>query len=415
MKIIWIFSSGDALPEEKWGHTHGIYLTENLIKNGYKVIYWVSSFSHVLKIQRDYKIVEDNQTENLKIKIIKCRSYTGHISLNRLLSAWDYAIGIFNNIKSECKPDCIILGVPHLFLDLLTVIIAKKYKASLLLDFRDLWPELFKLALPRGLRFASGVIFYPFYLMRKITFLSADGLTAVCNTYRDVAFKQAPKLRNKPNDIIYSTGVDINKMRESFEELNQSKFQNQKNPEEYWVIYAGTLGDNYDIKTLIRAAEILKYKNEKIKILVAGDGPLKKYVTDAIADRKLSNIEYLGALDRNTLYKYYFMSDLGLSLYARYSTVVIPAKAFDYFSTKLPIINSLPGEFSELLIEKGVGFNYDAENPDSLASVIAHALSDNVRLKIMKDKLSTLSNIYDRQEQYTKYGKIVNSIITSKK
>ena len=78
---------------------------------------------------------------------------------------------------------------------------------------------------------------------------------------------------------------------------------------------------------------------------------------------------------------------------------------------KIPIINSLPGEFAQMLKDDEIGFNYEAENPDSLAETILMALSDDIKLEKMKQNMENVSRIYDRDEQYNKYLKILDQVL----
>jgi glycosyltransferase involved in cell wall biosynthesis len=177
-----------------------------------------------------------------------------------------------------------------------------------------------------------------------------------------------------------------------------------KQAEDVWAIYAGMLGHTYDVYTLMDAARILSRNPQarNIRIIVAGDGPLRRTLVDFISQHGLRNLIYVGVLDMPGLCRLYARSDIGLCIYAPGSTVVIPAKAFDYYAAALPIVNSLEGEFADYLREQGIGVQYKAGDPVSLASSLVELASNPRRRELMRRRLEEVASVFDRDQQYAK-------------
>jgi glycosyltransferase involved in cell wall biosynthesis len=412
-KTIWLITPADAVPGEKWGYKHGIFLADSLTSRGFKVVYWTSSFSHALKQQRSLDWEDRVINSSLTVRIVPCRSYAAHVSLRRIMSLFDFARGLlFKGWVSE-RPDSLVVSMPTLFGEVFSVWLARKHKAVLILDFRDLWPEIFKLVLPQWARRFSRLIFAPLYLMRNYAFRNADGFTSVCETYRQLAFMDAPKLKECPSEIVYSTGVNLHNFRADMLGTSQGLSLVVKESNEFWAIYAGTIGNNYDIDTLLQASILLQKIAPQLKIIVAGDGPLRDHVQQFITSSQAPNVIYVGVLDMPTLCRYYARCDIGLSIYAVHSTVSIPAKAFDYFAAELPIVNSVEGEFEELLKDNAIGFQYCAGNPQSLADALAVAISEPSGLLDMKSRLCKLAPDFDRDVQYSKFVDLIERVSRS--
>jgi glycosyltransferase involved in cell wall biosynthesis len=315
-----------------------------------------------------------------------------------------YARGLWKRGKIAPGPDCIIITIPTPFSDFVAVKLAQRHGAELITDFRDLWPELFTMVFPSKMRLLINVFLYPLYFLRKYAFNNSSAVTAVCETYLKLVHKICPQSANKPSEIIYSTTVQINNFQSMMGNNNGYKPVVKKESDDIWAIYAGTLGNNYDIESLLQASKLLMSdeNGNKIKIVVAGDGPLKNRLEQFIEQDKITNLYYVGILNISQLCKYFAKSDIGLSIYAPDSTVVIPAKAFDYFAAQLPIVNSLNGEFADLIQREGLGVQYDAGNPQSLAEALISLAADEERRKSMVDRIGTIAPNFDRDLQYSK-------------
>ena len=408
--IVWLVNPFDAIPGEKWGYKHGMFLANALVSRGFTVIYWTSSFSHALKAQRCSDWEDRVINPSLTVRIIPCRDYSSHVGLRRILSLFDFARGFFFRGWSSDRPHCLVVPSPNLFGDIVALWLARRHKASIVIDFRDLWPEIFVRALPSWAKRFSRQIFSPLYFMRTYVFRNASGLAAVCETYRQIAFRDSPELMKRPNELVYSTGVDLVSFRFQMAVSERDADLVAKEQGSYWAIYAGTIGDNYDINTLLQASVLLQASAPQLKIVVAGDGPLRSVVLDFISANKVTNLVYVGVLDMPTLCRYYAQSDIGLSIYAPDSTVAIPAKAFDYFAAELPIVNSVEGEFERFIRDNAIGFQYRSGCPKSLADSLAAAVSDPSRLLSMKGRLGKLAPEYDRDAQYTKFVDLIERV-----
>jgi glycosyltransferase involved in cell wall biosynthesis len=410
-KEIWLINPYDAIPGEKWGYKHGMFLADSLSARGYSVIYWTSSFAHAIKTQRSNGWEDRVISPQLTIRIVPSRGYTSHVGLRRVMSLFDFARGVLVKGLHANKPDCLVVSIPNLFGDIFSVWLARKHKAALIIDFRDLWPEIFMIALPKFAQRFSRQLFAPLYWMRAYAFRNADGLTSVCETYRQLALRETPTLKNKPNEVVFHTGVELDSFRDQMANTARDSHVVMKEAGTFWAIYAGTIGNNYDIETLLQASTILHDQAPNLKIIVAGNGPLLTKVQKFIASSKSSNVVYVGVLDMPTLCRYYAYSDIGLSIYSPDSTVAIPAKAFDYFASELPIVNSVVGEFEELLMVNSIGFQYRSGDPISLADVLTEAVSNPSLLFAMKERLSKLAPSFDRKVQYNKLVDLIERVL----
>jgi len=149
---IWLINPHDAIPGESWVYRHGLILSETLASEGHNVTYWASNFSHATKQFRCQGWGEIRMPPHIRILLVPVTPYTKHASVERLRSLWNYAWHLWQRARVESKPDCIIISMPTPFTDYVAVKLSKHYKAFLITDFRDLWPEIFKIAFPIAAR-----------------------------------------------------------------------------------------------------------------------------------------------------------------------------------------------------------------------------------------------------------------------
>ena len=120
----------------------------------------------------------------------------------------------------------------------------------LILDVFDLWPELFVLALPRLLRSVAPIVFSPLNCLRRDKNVQqATAITALCETYLQVARKQAPRIPLALCKTIFN-GINVMAFRDAASVASMPKFDVvvTRRPDEIWAVYAGSLGNNYDVR-----------------------------------------------------------------------------------------------------------------------------------------------------------------------
>jgi len=406
---IWIIDPYEEIPIKGWREGRYYLLGKELVKAGFKVTLFISNFSHRTKkyLQTD---ISEELFEGVLFKIIPGFSYKKNISFSRILYEVFFIKRLLKTNSSSVKPRCIIVREPALFLSGPLVRFCKINKIKLIIDVIDLWPEVFKVALPSVLRRFSDFIFYFLYERRRRFFLNASAFIAVSPDYLDLA--NSIKAGIPSNTIFWgcdsSNISDIIITNESafLEDLNLKKGE-----DDFWIIYAGTLGDNYDIKSIIYAAEQISNLLPNIKFLIAGSGPLEEWLIKYFELNCPSNINFLGSLQTDKLLQLFRFCDIGLCTYSQYSTVSMPIKAYDYFVAGLPVINSLGRNLGKIVTEYDLGYNYEPENMDSFKKTILEVYAERKKLGTKKNNVKKIALQFEQKIQYSKIVPIVNKIL----
>lgn len=409
---VWIVNPYGNLPGEGWRDYRSTMLAHALEKAGHEAIWWVANFEHRTKQFRTTGFEVRDVSSKFKVHLVPSTAYSHNISLARIRFEKRFARNFVQLSQAYPSPDVLVIADPALFTSTDVVAYAKSTGCKLVVDILDLWPELFHLVLPRPLSWLGNMLFAPLYRKRSWLLRQADGIVAVSKNYLDLASNAAPET---PGNVFY-LGINLDDFYKSLR--NSNALVNVelpiKAPEHSWVIYAGTLGINYDIKTLIEAARILKKTQCHVQLLVVGEGPLRTMITNVIRGEKLDNITYLGILpvdQLNALYKY---CDIALSTYRGLSTVSMPVKAFDCLAAGLPVVNSLDKDWGELVADKQLGVQYAAGDADSLAQAIKLLHLNKELSQNMRNNLLMCAHTFDTGTIYPNYVIFIENIVNNK-
>lgn len=410
---IWLINPYGPIPGEGWRDYRFTMIGQTLAHQGHRVTWWTANFSHHFKCFRSTGWQDVDVSPNFQIRLVPTSGYRKHIGLGRVRFELLFSWRMYQRALKESPPACIIAVDPPQTIGFLAVKLARHFGARLILDVMDLWPELFVLAFPRLLKSLAPIVLYPLYVLRRHNLRQADAITSVCDTYLEVAKREAPRVQRALTIFI---GIDVASFREMNRELGKSSSREvqkkwQKMPGEVWALYAGTLGNNYDIETLLQAAACLEQRDSKIKILIAGEGPYRDRITEFIATRQPTNLVYLGHLSPEELILLYQFCDIGLCTYGAESKVAMPVKAYDYMAAGLPIINSLQGELEKFLRDHQIGIQYKSGDPNSLANALELLAKDEAKRQVMARNSYNAAMQFDRRTQYLKYVDLVEEVL----
>lgn len=410
---IWIVNPYGELPSEGWREYRSCILARVLAARGHEVIWWISDFDHRSKTYRASGEIHDSLLPaGVRVVSVHSSRYAKNISLERIRYEESFGEEFKRLATLEDPPDTIVMGDPSLFFSKNVLKYRNLVGSKLVLDVIDLWPELFAVALPKGIRAFHRILFHRLYKRRSDLVMACDGVVAVSRDYLGVALKGQPRLI--PNLVVY-VGIDIHAHEISSinsrlnDELSlfRSKFS-------LVAVYAGTLGDAYDMDTIIASIKIAKARDLPIGFVVAGNGPRKESFEKLLQSHP-SHMKFLGALPSSDMATLYANCDVGLMPYVSGSTVAMPVKFYDYLAGGLAILNSLDRDVHELISEYDVGMNYQPMNVGDLIGKLVELASDKLKLNRFKAASKRLVNIFDTTPQYKRFSKFIEEISLGKK
>jgi len=158
--------------------------------------------------------------------------------------------------------------------------------------------------------------------------------------------------------------------------IDYSKFSVSLNNNGY-ILYSGRLSYEKGIKTLIKAISLCR----GVKLLIAGDGPLRVEL-EALAEELAPNyIEFLGYVDKKNLQK--VISDTMFVVVPSQWYENFPYSILESFAMGKPVLGSKIGGIPELLKDNRTGFLFEPGNAVELAEKISYLVDNPVKTSEM--------------------------------
>lgn len=404
MYKIAVVTMGVRLNDEK-GYTRFRYICEFLTDAGYQVDLITTTFQHWEKAQRDLEKIRKDQYK-FGIKFIQEPGYKKNVDLRRIRSHRIAAKNLTALLEKEGDYDLIYAEIPPNDVALAAAEYAKKKGIPFVADVNDLWPEAMKMVL--DIPVVSDILFYPLKKDAEKVYSLVSGVIGTSDEYRDRPF--AAGNRPIPRETVY-VGNELKVFDQGAED---NKDRITKEPGEFWVSYAGTIGTSYDIRTMVLSAEeLLKRGREEIKFKILGGGPMKEELEKLAVSRNISNVEFVGYAPYDEMAAYLKKSDILVNSFVRKAPQSIVTKIGDYLAAGKAMINTcMSPEFRAKVEHDGFGINIEPEDPCVLADAIERLFQDEDGREEMGRKARQIAEEqFDRPKSYQKIERLIHSLI----
>jgi hypothetical protein len=151
---IWIATITEPLPcdgDDVRLHRVGT-LARALVERGHNVLWWASTFDHFTRAQRFTTDTSVKSGSRLVLKLIRSPGYRSNVSASRLA---DHAYSAFRFVRlarHEDRPDVILACLPTLEMAAASCWIGGRLKVPVVVDVRDLYPDVFVEVFPKWMR-----------------------------------------------------------------------------------------------------------------------------------------------------------------------------------------------------------------------------------------------------------------------
>jgi glycosyltransferase involved in cell wall biosynthesis len=273
-------------------------------------------------------------------------------------------------------------------------------------EVRDLWPELPK---------QMGVITNPIVLA-AMSFLE---WASYRSAHRCIALSpgivEGIKSRGVKEDKIelLPNGCDLSIFAKSVISWRPDGV----NESDLMAVFTGTHGQANGLDAVLDAAKELKARGRNdIKIVLVGEGKLKKRLQDKAHLESLDNVIFHSPVNKERLAQLMSGADIGLQLLANipafyYGTS--PNKFFDYISAGLPVLNNYPGWLADMIKENKCGYSIPPDNINAFADALEHAANNRGNLPVLGNNALMLA-----KRDFSRYDladKWVNWVVGTKK
>lgn len=278
----------------------------------------------------------DEAPANVTRVTIRTQYYTSNLFFRLLLYLETIIKLTCRIIASKDKYDIVFISTPPIFISIPGIIAKWKWKARLIVDVRDLWPDALRGMGKKINRFHMKVA----YSLENKVYQAADEI-----------------LINSEGFLSYLQEKEIEPAKISFvpngltqQELSQTtKTQREK----ITVIYAGNIGLAQNLDVFCELAKAM-VQDRDIKFKIVGYGYKKTQLEQRILAENLSrNTTILPPDTRKNVLEMIRESDIAFLSLTDHQVFdkVIPGKLIDYMGCAIPIVAVVSG-YSKAVIEK---------------------------------------------------------------
>ncbi|MFK7003390.1 glycosyltransferase WbuB [Flavobacterium covae] len=415
MYKIWIVTSGEPVPSETERlHRTGM-LSALLADNENCVTWWTTSFDHQLK---QYLVEANSKVKikhNLDLYYLHAKTpYFKNISWQRIKNHSEVANSFQKCAQSEEVPDIIVCSFPTIDLAYEAVSYGKKHNVPVVVDVRDLWPDIFLNIAPKFLRPLFKIPLHKMFSKTNFILQGATSITAVSQSYLNWGLKYA-KRSEKNTDAVFPlcyNATELPKQSTTEKQLFKETLLLDASKINIWFV--GTFGKTYDLETVIKTAEKIQDNYPNIHFILTGDGENYKQWKEQA--QKLPNVTFTGWIGREKLAYIGSIASIGLMAYAKGAPQGLPNKIFEYMSYGLPILSSLDTETKDLLEEENIGLTYKANDPEDLIEKITSLIANPIALKQKGERARELYlTKYDSETIYNNFMQFLYKAIAQYK
>jgi len=407
---VWLVTIGEPLPTDGNGEDRlyraGI-LSTMFAKSGHDVVWWSSTFDHVRKRQRFSSDITLNLKNGIQLRLLHGCGYARNVSLRRLLDHYILARKFVREAEKISCPDIILCSLPPLDLAKVVTYYGKRHNVPVVVDVRDLWPDIFS---EIGARWIQPFFKFGLAPMRRQARIACrDAFSITGNAPHFVKWGLSLAARRETSlDIAFPHGYatfspDPQKIEKSRAYWKSHGIENTDDI--FLSCFFGAIGPQSELDTVIAAARLLERRGKKFKFVLCGKGDHLKSLRAKAVD--VPSILFPGWIDAASIWTLMRMSTVGLAVYRSNVGYVtnLPNKPIEYFSAGLPIVSSLKGYLEHFLSENNCGITYPNGNAEALANTLSDLDDNRAKLAIMSDNASRIFS--EKFEADKVYGKMM--------
>ncbi len=369
-----------------------LYLGDMLAKE-HDVEIITGDFDHDNKVYFHHEI----EKHDYPITLLHEGSYPTNVCLSRFRGHYIWGQSVQKYLEERKKPDVIYCAIPTLKASNIAAKYCERNGIRFVIDVQDLWPEAFQMVL--NIPIISNIIFAPFKAIADGIYKRADGICAVSDTYVQRALKVNHKLK-KGTTVFLGTDISI------FDQYVEENHAPEKEEDEIWLAYCGTLGSSYDLTCVIDALAILK--DERICFVVMGDGPRKEEFIH-YAKEKQVKARFMGMMPYPQMCGMLKGCDITVNPISHNAAQSIINKHADYAASGLPVLSTQENEeYRKLVEEYQMGFNCRNNDAEDLAEKLKK-LADNPQLRktMGENARKCAEERFDRKKSYQKLINVI--------
>ncbi len=385
-KRAWIISDCEPLPTDDDPRLmRAGLLAEYLSKKGWKVTWFAPGFDHGKKTDRfgSTQEIEVNDNEKL-VALYSPVTYSRNTSPKRVLFYRKLAGELRKSFKKESLPYVIFCSWPTQTFAKEALDYGKKTGVPVVLDVRDLWPDIFTRVFPGSMQGLAKAALMPSINGAKKLFRQADAITGVTPGSLRWGLEKAGRPGGPMDRVVY-IGYENSEIPEEELAPAMEAWRSMGITEDTFnFTYFGTFSmSTLDLETVIRAFREIASERSDVRLLLIGAGDAEQKFREAAGE--CDKIVFPGWCSNVQIQSALKLSDAGLYPFRNLEDFrdAFGNKIIGYMAAGLPVMSSLEG-FSKAYMEQyGTGRTYREGDVSSAKEVMLNFLADEEENRAM--------------------------------
>jgi len=375
---IWYLNHYAVTPDNgAYGRPY--YLARSLQKQDASVVIFCASFHHFrttsVPAEHLYRPII---SEGVTYCHLPARPYKGN-GFGRLLNMLDYANEIKNlklSIDSGLfqKPDILIPSCVHPFTFTSARVLARRYKAKLIYEVRDIWP--LSLVEVLGISRYHPLILWMDHIERS-AYRHSD---AVVSLLPNALEHMQPRGLTPDRFTFIPNGISIDELEDTLLPLpaeHQRVFDKIKRLGKLLIVYTGSHGPVNALDQIFALKKFYPQLEPPYHFILIGDGASKDSLIKQSEKESISFVTFLPRIKRRQVASALKQADVLFICGTNrpiYRYGVSPNKLGEYFYAAKPIIHTLDRKYDPVSHVKA-GFSIEAYNPKQLNDCLLKIIS----------------------------------------
>jgi glycosyltransferase involved in cell wall biosynthesis len=263
-------------------------------------------------------------------------------------------------------PKVILCSFPTIELAREATRFGREHGIPVVLDVRDLWPDIFVQPAPGFLRGVVKSVLWPYFVAARRALADAAAIIAVSPRYLQWGLECAHRSATA-RDQVYPLAYSLPPRTETDRAHGLTVLDRYGVKSGAVVcLFAGTLGRTYDLGPVIECARRLASEQavSPFHFVICGDGERAAEWRERAAN--LPNMSFTGWLAQDDMRAALAGADLGLAAYANQAPQGLPNKIIEYLAAGLPVISTRGiGDIDAQIERERVGVLLDGFDRDS--------------------------------------------------
>ena len=291
------------------------------------------------------------------------------------------------------------IGVP-------AIVISFFKRIPYVFEVRDLWPEA---PIQMGI-IKSNFLIKLLKKFERIVYKKAAHIVALSPGMVEGVLNENIS-ESKVSMIPNSCDIELFSEENSDASIYKEKYKLGDN---FVAIHPGSMGIANGLFYIVEAAKILEdMGNQRVKILLTGDGATKPKLEKYCKDNNLSNVIFTGRIPKNDMPNLLATTDISITSFLNIPILATnsPNKFFDSLAAGKPVIVNSNGWTKDIVEKNNIGFYVDPESPKELA-LLLDELCKSTRYKL-KDKGKRAREVAENEFDRNKLAEKLEQILLS--